>query len=323
MSEVVIPVAPKKLVYVLILNYCSGKDAVGCYRSVCESTYTNLMILVIDNASPDDSASLLRSSIDERNLLFLRKNTGYAGGNNLGIERAIKSGAEFVFILNPDVRLPSDAIEVCVRELENCANGAAINPVQISSDGVSFDPKFSLGIFGDSMRSLSDTTELGGTWRAKTLYGAAIMIRRGAIIKAGGFDPLFFAYGEEEDLARRMLCHGFDLLVTTKTTVTHLRTNEASVSDFVLFLRLKGAYLTTLKNHRIAYATAVRRFFRDFFLDIFNRRAEAYPFKQFPIRRLHVFRAAIWILPRLGTIWRHRKADQAAAYLELEPPMRY
>lgn len=302
------------LVCVLILNYDSLEDTLKCVETVRNSKHKNVRILVIDNASPDESGPQLASRLAPHEFMQLDENTGYAGGNNIGLKAALDSGAEFVFILNPDTRLTRHTISACIETLGADRSIGAINPIQLCNNKNLIDRKFrntvlhSAGIDIDYYQA----GELADEIEVRDLLGAALVVPRHAIEKIGGFDPLYFAYGEETDLCRRLRLHGFRLVVAGNATVLHLRSKETEgVSDFVIFLRLKGIYLGRLKDPWRGFQRSVRMVTGLFLMDLFGRRSNEYPFNQYPVTRLHVLRAFWWVMVRLVRIRKHRLMERA------------
>lgn len=296
------------LVYIIVLNYCSLDDTLCCVEAIRKIEYPNFRLLVIDNDSPDGSGDALSRAIPSHELLRLRSNTGYAGGNNAGFNIALADDAAYVLVVNPDVRLLPESLSSYVSFLETDPRIGALNPVQLDTAG-NVDQGFSRAV-------LSTTTPYSSqaytqAKEAKTLFGAALMLPAKTIRLVGGFDPLFFAYGEEEDLCRRIRNRGLKLVVTSLSPVTHHRTKEGSgVSDFVLFLRLKGTYLYSLKNPQLGFRYALKHFLRDFFRDIFGKRKSVYPFNKYPIKAPHIIRAGYWVLRNIEGIRQHRKLDK-------------
>ncbi|MBK6903850.1 MAG: glycosyltransferase family 2 protein [Saprospirales bacterium] len=91
----------------------------------------------------------LKASIPEKDLILNQKNLGYAGGNNVGIKIAIKNGADFIFIVNPDIRLENNTIPMLVEWMESNPRLASVgpricfrdNPELIYSDGGIVEPE--------------------------------------------------------------------------------------------------------------------------------------------------------------------------------------
>jgi len=147
--------------------------------------------------------------------------------------------------------VPSESIAHYVTVLREDLSIGALNAIQVGGRWQTIDRAFAKGVLARSGFRCETIAEsdLPALIEAPVLFGAALALPRRAIERVGGFDPLYFAYGEEIDLCRRLKYHGFRLVVTSQLPVLHLRTQYAGgVSDFVLFLKLKGTYLGRLKD---------------------------------------------------------------------------
>jgi len=300
-------------VFILILNFCSLEDTLKCVAAARNSEYKNYKLLVIDNASPDGSGNQLASQLPTNEFLQLPTNTGYAGGNNIGIKLALKENAKYIFILNPDVRIEPDTISLCVNAAEADKSIGAINPVQLDDDGYSIDPKFRntillpLGL----KSTVYNKDELPKIADVRELLGAALFLSSQAIEHVGGFDPLYFAYGEETDLCKRLRFHNFRLVLMGQVTLRHLRTKESQgVSSRILFLRLKGLYLGILKDPWRSFRRSLKLVTSQFIDELLGKRRDQYPFNQYPVTRVHCLLAFTWVLINLIRIRSHRRLEQ-------------
>ncbi|MCE9550657.1 MAG: glycosyltransferase family 2 protein [Betaproteobacteria bacterium] len=300
------------LVYILILNYCSLNDTLECVNAIRQITYPNYRFLVIDNASPDGSGRSLKESLPQEEILQLSKNSGYAGGNNVGIRLAMEKGADYILVVNPDIRLTPESVGCYVEVLEADSMIGALNPIQVGDDGHTMDDKFRRGIFESHKFAVPDLhADSSEQWEVRTLYGAALMLPAATIKKIGGFDPLYFAYNEEEDFCRRIKYHNLRLVVTRKAPVRHLRTNEnGGVDDFRLFLRLKGSYLFKLKDPRRSFRRSLKIVARDIWDGLLGRRKNEYPFDSYPISWRHLIKTAAWLAWHLQEARKHRRMEQ-------------
>lgn len=238
------------LVYIIVLNYKTPDDTINCVDAIKKINYDNYRLLVIDNNSRDLSYEKLRKYLPAHEFHPLKKNLGYAGGNNYGICIALKEGADYVLILNPDVIISSESLYDYINIMQNNKDIGALNPIQLSSEGGPLDQRFRsrvlMGVNEDEVVAALRDYQLIEVDR---LFGASILLSRSAILKIGGFDPLYFAYNEEEDLCRRIKYFNLKLCVTFKSPIIHQRHYQNQPPDeFREFLRLKGRYLYILKN---------------------------------------------------------------------------
>ena len=117
------------LVYLLVLNYGSPEDCVACIAAIRRLNFPRMRLLVIDNASPDNSLERLRPILEADELLVLPENTGYVGGNNEGMRIALENGADYIFIINPDVRISPDSMPSYLAVMEKDPTILALNPI--------------------------------------------------------------------------------------------------------------------------------------------------------------------------------------------------
>ena len=87
------------LVSVIVLNFNAKEFLVNCIDSIFDSNYQNFEVILVDNASNDQTYQICKEKHSRINLIINEKNLGYCGGNNVGIKKA---KGEFIIILNPD-----------------------------------------------------------------------------------------------------------------------------------------------------------------------------------------------------------------------------
>jgi len=94
---------------VVVVNWNRAHDTLAAYTSLKSSTFKNWWLYVVDNASEDNSVEFLKSNLGEKSTLILNNiNSGFAGGCNLGIQRALSENCTHIFLLNNDaIILPS------------------------------------------------------------------------------------------------------------------------------------------------------------------------------------------------------------------------
>lgn len=238
----------------LVLNYRGGDFLIRCIESLkrAESPRGGFGILVIDNDSDDDSIAHLRSAFPDSEVLETGRNVGYAGGNNAGIRAALGAGTdtEYVAIVNMDLEVHP----LWLRELVDAADqnrDAAILGSRVLTgdgrlvefDGRQFDPVTTSGGYSYSPASSSETT----AYEAPYACGAALLLRLGMLRETGLFDPSFFAYHEDVDLALRCWLRGFRVLQVPTSIVYHAGGGSGAGSTFRDFMGGRNSLLTVAK----------------------------------------------------------------------------
>lgn len=204
-----------------MLNWNGWQDTIPCVRSLLTQRYQNLEILIVDNASTDESSREIARALPGIELIEAKRNRGFAAGCNIGIRRAFEKNAEFVWLLNNDTLLPPDTAGKLVREaMRNPAVG------MVGSVFYSFDhPNRVLAWGGGSLdrrsgynRHFTARMELGP---ATFLTFASVLIRRDLLTHVGLLDEGFFLYYEDSDLCFRARDQGWGLSVAEDTAVLH------------------------------------------------------------------------------------------------------
>ena len=100
---------------IVVLSWNGREDTLACLRSLQRIERTDVSVVCVDNGSSDGSVEAVREQFPEVELIENGRNLGYAGGNNVGIRRALEAGAGWVVLLNNDATLAPDAIDAFER----------------------------------------------------------------------------------------------------------------------------------------------------------------------------------------------------------------
>lgn len=199
-------------VSVQIVTYNSANDIEDCLHSVLGQTYSIKNIIVIDNASSDDTASKVQTFEEERNRhiqwISNTANTGFAPAHNQGIRL---TNTDFVLVLNPDVILESDYVELLVKVMEQRPDvGSITGRLVLESDREIIDSTglvmnriwraFDRGA-GEPVHGWMESTEVFGASGAAAMYSRTMI--EDISIRGEFFDADFFAYKEDVDVAWR------------------------------------------------------------------------------------------------------------------------
>lgn len=118
-----------KSVFIIVLNYNGYLDTEECVASLLKVDYQSLRIVVVDNASTDNSyEKLLHLGSEKVSVIKTSINLGYAGGNNAGILYAISEGADYICVINNDTLVDSTFVNKCVAFLEQNKEYAIVAP---------------------------------------------------------------------------------------------------------------------------------------------------------------------------------------------------
>ncbi|MBW3534809.1 MAG: glycosyltransferase family 2 protein [Gemmatimonadetes bacterium] len=193
---------------------------------------------VVDNASSDGTADAVRRGHPSAHLLALEENVGFGRANNLAMERA---AGRHLLLLNSDARFAEPGgLRRLVDALEAEADVGVVGPRLESPAG---RLEYSARRFAGSRTELLRRTPihrvlaprggperlLGDAWPhdrrrdVDWLTGACLLVRRGVVEDAGGFDPAIFMYGEEQEWCWRVRKAGWRVVFDPFVTVVHLR----------------------------------------------------------------------------------------------------
>jgi N-acetylglucosaminyl-diphospho-decaprenol L-rhamnosyltransferase len=211
---------------ILIVSYNSAAtiaDLLSDLRMVC----SNKQVIVIDNASMDQTIDIVRGNFPEVQLVRNRQNLGYARAINLGVEL---SSTPYVFILNPDMRIQSHSvISVMEKFLDDFPTTGATGPIQYMSENEGNRLNFICSYLGWKAFRGYLYFQRYHTWpsqepiRVPLLNAGCIMIRRSAFVQIGGINPKYFLYGEDPDLSLKLRHHGYECWLLPSVAVIHYR----------------------------------------------------------------------------------------------------
>lgn len=215
---------------VVILNF-NGKTHLQRYLPGVIRHSASCSIYVADNGSSDGSQALLERDFPSAKCIQLPQNLGYAGGYN----KALEALEEDIFVLlNSDVEVGPGWIEPILTLFAQNPALAACQPKLLDDlRRQKFEYAGASGGFIDRLGypfcrgRIFDSLEedLGQYNDAREVFwasGACLFVRRSAFLKAGGFDPDFFAHMEEIDLCWRLQNLGYSIMVCPQSSVYHL-----------------------------------------------------------------------------------------------------
>jgi GT2 family glycosyltransferase len=252
------------MVSVTIVTYNSGRFIKRCLESVLEQRYPNREIIVIDNASTDGTTDILEQFDDRVKIIYNEENIGFAAAQNQAINLSM---GDWILTLNPDVLLLPGFIQelvsagnvdpkcgtVCGKLLTILATFDLPEKQLVDSTGIYFTPM---------LRHLdrgSQEVDNGHYTKPEYVFGAtaaAALYRRAMIddISFDGdfFDPDFFVYREDADVAWRAQLLGWRCVYTPDARGYHVRNvlpgNRRALPAEINMHSVKNRFLMRIKN---------------------------------------------------------------------------
>lgn len=182
--------------------------------------------IVVDNASSDDTVSLIRAGHSWVRLLTAPNNLGYGLACNYALEFV---RTPYVLFMNPDVQLNEDAIERFLEFAQDAPRLGLAGPALKSPESGKYQPVRHLPTPGGILqlsRGKSTPASLpvrpgDAPMSTDWICGAVMFAPTSALREVGGFDPRFFLYFEETDLCRRMALAAYDLWIVPSAVASH------------------------------------------------------------------------------------------------------
>jgi GT2 family glycosyltransferase len=251
-------------VAITIVTYNSGRFIRRCLESVLEQQYNAKGIFVIDNASTDGTRDILEWFEDRITVVYNEENAGFAAAQNQAIAM---SDSEWILALNPDVLLMPGFIStlvsagnsrrevgtLCGKLLKMSADFQLPSPPAFDSTGIVFTPTMR---HFDRANGLVDGGEYDDFEYVFGSTGAAALYRREMIndVSVGDefYDPDFFVYREDADVAWRAQLLGWRCLYVPIARAYHVRmalpNNRKQMSRDVNMHSVKNRFLLRIKN---------------------------------------------------------------------------
>jgi GT2 family glycosyltransferase len=194
-----------------------------CFESLRGSTVP-IHIIAIDNNSSDGSAQYLRKNFPDVELICLNENVGFGKANNIGLKRGLELGVDYVFLLNQDAWIAENTISELISASKNNPKYGILSPVHFSSDEFSLEKQFLQFLSDQNTENFINDCFFGKmipVYTTQYIHAAAWLITRDCLTKVGGFDPLFYHYGEDDDYIERVKYFGFQLGIVTNAPFVH------------------------------------------------------------------------------------------------------
>ncbi|MFQ5631112.1 MAG: glycosyltransferase family 2 protein [bacterium] len=246
---------------VIIPHYCGKEILLRCLHSLYADDSISIEVILVDNASTDDSVRAAVEAFPQIKVLRSKKNMGYAGGCNLGMQAA---GAAYLVLLNNDAIVSPGALAKLLRVAQANPEIAAIQPkIKSISKENYFDYAGAAGgfidIFGFPFARgrifFTMEEDLGQYDTAGEIFwasGTCTLLRGSAVGRVGYLDESFFAHMEEIDLNWRMHLAGYRVWYAPEAVVLHnAGTTLRPETPRKIFLNHRNSLVMMLKNYSL------------------------------------------------------------------------
>jgi len=247
-----------KSVTAVVVTYNSARYIRECLASVRASDTAITHLVVVDNASSDETLRIVERDFPEAEIIRNEGNFGFAVATNAGIRHR---PADFTLLLNPDAILEPATLGSLLEHMAEEPDTAIAGPRLLNDDGTL---QFSIGRFPTLFNQVGRllflhrlfprsvalqeldfrVSEYTYSHDAEWLFGAVLLVRSEATDWVGLLDEDYFLFSEEQDWCLRMRSHGWRVTYVAEATATHLgRGGVGAPEVFVHLLRSKHTFI--------------------------------------------------------------------------------
>ncbi|MBC7287318.1 MAG: glycosyltransferase family 2 protein [Armatimonadetes bacterium] len=251
------------LVSIGIVNWNTRDHLKQCLESIRRNAPQVRDVVVVDNASSDGSADMVRREFPWVRLIANESNLGYAAGNNQVVAAARGS---LILLLNPDTRVTAGAVEALVACMERHERAGAVAPRLIYPDGrlqrscrsfptpdtVLFDALFLSRLFHRSRtfgKYRMSWWDYDDERQVEQPMASALLLRRQAFEEAGGFDERFPIFFNDVDLCKRLWDAGWEIWFTPEAEIVHAHGASTALLGYRLPIESFVGFVRFYRKH--------------------------------------------------------------------------
>ncbi len=250
-------------IVIIVLNWNGWRDTISCLRSLAVVTAPRFNIFVVENGSTDDSKGQLESFIASYTshpiaLLCNEKNLGFAGGNNVAIQRAMNEGAEWIMLLNNDTVVAENFLEILYVTAQTQKNVAFANPLIYSGE----PPSKKIWFAGGKLSPLTlkgthvqygavDVPDGVGNdpYPGDYATGCCLLAKTESIRRIGLLPEEYFLYYEDAEWSLRARKIGYSCIVVPRSVIWHKgAASSAEGSETYIRYHVRNGLLFALHN---------------------------------------------------------------------------
>lgn len=236
---------------IILVNWNGKEDTLACLASLRKLKVKSLKlkVIVVDNGSTDNSVEVIREKFPDVEVIETGKNLGFAGGNNVGIRKALEDGADFVWLLNNDTSVDENALIALLEAYKDPRVGIAGSKIYFAPGHEFHKDKYQKNELGKviwyagglidwqnvyaSHRGVDevDTGQYDTVMETPFVTGCSMMVKKQVFEKVGLLDEKLFAYLEDLDFCLRAKQVGYTLLYEPQSKLWHKNAGSSGVGS--------------------------------------------------------------------------------------------
>jgi N-acetylglucosaminyl-diphospho-decaprenol L-rhamnosyltransferase len=250
---------------IIIVTYNIRADLERCLQSlVTHKPHVDHEILVVDNASTDDTVDTLRARWPGVRLIEAGSNVGFSRANNIGIRQSF---GELVLLLNGDTVAPAGAIDALVAVLDRRPDVAVVGPRLVDTTGraeLSFGRMISpFNELRQKLRARGNVERLTSIEReVDWVSGACLLVRRADAEAVGLLDERFFMYTEDVDFCASVRARGRAVLFAPAAEIVHVRGRSRQTAPRAAEAAYRRSQVAFYEKHHPRWAAVLRFYLR-------------------------------------------------------------
>lgn len=207
-------------IFVVIVTYKGMRWYDKCFSSLRESTIP-LQTVVVDNTPGEEDAEYIKTHFPEVHLIKTNENLGFGRANNLGMRYALDNDGDYVFLLNQDAWIEKDTIQRLVEIAENHPEYALLSPFHYAPNSKILGMLLDDGNNNYALLRDALAGNLKELYPIKYVNAAAWLLPRKTMERVGGFCPIIYHFGEDDDYINRLTYHGLKVGLCPQTHIFH------------------------------------------------------------------------------------------------------
>jgi hypothetical protein len=289
-----------------------------CLDSLITQTLPNFEVILVDNGSDDGTAEYVRNNYPKVRVIASPKNLGYAGAINKVLREC---NNELICLFNPDAVADEKWLSNLVQHAGNGVGAVAgkvmyLRPDSWAKSDQAFCTWSKVDPYTGNPFNFSDNEPLA---EVDYVTGAAMLVRREAVLDVGPLDETYFLFFEETDWCARMIRAGYRLLYVPDATVWHLVSRSISDSRVKTFYLMRNRIRFVLKNFDRSYLPF---FLASFALESLYESLNALAKRDTTLVKIRI-RAVCWNLVNVAATIRCRRTDRLMIKRRLKHVLSY